>query len=63
MSGRSTGLLGAYDWHTLAGVNILPLNFLFFLKILFIYSLEAQREREREAETHPEEEAGSLQGV
>ena len=37
--------------------------FLFFLKILFIYSWETWREKEREAETQAEGEASPMQGA
>ena len=40
-------------------IQILNYSFLFFYKILFIYSWEAHREREREAEG----EAGSMRGL
>ena len=41
----------------------LKVDFLIFLKILFIHERHTERESEREAETQAEGEAGSMQGA
>ena len=73
--GSHSGLKAALNrWATWAALfffltylfaSFTEVSFIFFLKILFIYSLETQRERERERqpETQAEGEAGSMQGA